>query len=333
MAQVFISYSRKDKPFVQKLFDALTREKRDTWADWDDIPPTAKWLREIYDGIEAADNFIFIISPDSIASKPCNMEIEHAAKHNKRFIPLLYRHPGKMDLPEAIAVHNWIYFDNEMDFQKSFKSLLKSIDTDLDYVRTHTQLLLKAREWSSYRKDAAYLLVGAELEQAQKWLESARKKRPQPLRLQREFIKASVQADQESTEERRTRQRYLTIRDTSLQNYIRPYLDQRKKDLEERQKMLAKDKFLKLSTEVTKVDEELSALLNFLDLDGKWHPQDPISVRQLGAQEDYLEVWEFPCCGAQVLADTAPSHFRSDGCQTSPILNEEKKQKRRPEHE
>lgn len=55
MAQVFISYSRKDKRFVQALFDALTREKKDTWADWDDIPPTAKWLREIYDGIEAAD--------------------------------------------------------------------------------------------------------------------------------------------------------------------------------------------------------------------------------------------------------------------------------------
>ena len=146
MAQVFISYSRKDKSFVQKLFDALTQEKRDVWADWEDIPPSAKWLREIYDGIEAADNFVFIISPDSVASKPCGMEIDHAAQHNKRFIPILYRSPGKADLPEAIASHNWIYFNDETEFPASLAILLKAIDTDLDYVKAHTRFLLKAQE-------------------------------------------------------------------------------------------------------------------------------------------------------------------------------------------
>lgn len=64
MSQAFISYSRKDKAFVQKLQQALAEQKRDVWVDWEDIPPTAQWLREIYDGIEAAENFIFIISPE-----------------------------------------------------------------------------------------------------------------------------------------------------------------------------------------------------------------------------------------------------------------------------
>jgi hypothetical protein len=319
VTQVFISYSRKDKAFVQKLKDEFVSHKRDFWVDWQDIPPTAEWLREIYDGIEAADNFVFVISPDSIASRPCAMEIEHAVKHNKRFAPLLYRDPGKSDLPPAIAIHNWIYFNVETDFQESFNILLKAIDTDLEYVRAHTALFLKAQEWSTYQKDNSYLLSGSGLMQARQWLEHAEKKEPQPLPLHMEFIQASVRAEQESVEEKQTRQKYLTIRDTSLQTYIRPYLDQRKNELEKRRKALAKDKLLKFSADVMAVDEELSGLLNFLDLGGKWHPQEALSIRNLGPQEDYLEVFQFPCCGTEVLADKAPSRFRGDGCTDSPI--------------
>ena len=47
MADVFISYSRKDKEFVRSLHEALARHNRDTWVDWEDIPLTADWLKEI----------------------------------------------------------------------------------------------------------------------------------------------------------------------------------------------------------------------------------------------------------------------------------------------
>ena len=50
MSDVFISYSRKDIDFVQRVFDVLTARDRDPWADWQDIPPTADWLDEIYQG-------------------------------------------------------------------------------------------------------------------------------------------------------------------------------------------------------------------------------------------------------------------------------------------
>ena len=63
MAQVFISYSRKNKEFVQKLVDALVAEKREVWLDETNIEPTAEWLKEIFTNIEAADNFLFVISP------------------------------------------------------------------------------------------------------------------------------------------------------------------------------------------------------------------------------------------------------------------------------
>jgi len=68
MTDVFISYSRKDKEFVSILYAAFERSQKNSWVDWDKILPTADWWKEIEKGIEGADTFVFVISPDSIAS-------------------------------------------------------------------------------------------------------------------------------------------------------------------------------------------------------------------------------------------------------------------------
>ncbi|ESA34684.1 wd40 repeat-containing protein [Leptolyngbya sp. Heron Island J] len=60
MPDVFISYSRKDKAFVQVLHQALLESHYDSWVDWEDIPLTADWWEEIKAGIESADTFIFV---------------------------------------------------------------------------------------------------------------------------------------------------------------------------------------------------------------------------------------------------------------------------------
>ncbi|WNZ45770.1 toll/interleukin-1 receptor domain-containing protein [Leptolyngbya boryana CZ1] len=91
MTDVFISYSRKDKLFVERLHNALKDQGRETWVDWQDIPLTADWWQEIERGIEGTATFVFILSPDSIASEVCTREINHAVKHNKRLVPIVYR--------------------------------------------------------------------------------------------------------------------------------------------------------------------------------------------------------------------------------------------------
>ena len=80
MTDLFISYSRKDREFVRALHDALRNAGREAWVDWEDIPLTADWMQEIHGAIEAADSFLFVISPDSVVSEVCAREIEHAAK-------------------------------------------------------------------------------------------------------------------------------------------------------------------------------------------------------------------------------------------------------------
>ena len=70
MASVIISYSRKDRDFVLKLHNTLAERKRDTWVDWKDILLTADFLKEICSGIDASDNFVFVMSPESVSTQP-----------------------------------------------------------------------------------------------------------------------------------------------------------------------------------------------------------------------------------------------------------------------
>ena len=122
MSDVFISYSRRDIDFVRHLFDQLKARDREPWADW---------LAEIYRGIEAADSFLFIISPDSVASEICTLEIEHAVKHNKRLIPVVWKEVEDNQVHSAMTAHNWVFLRAEDDFEANFELLVDALDTDL----------------------------------------------------------------------------------------------------------------------------------------------------------------------------------------------------------
>jgi hypothetical protein len=43
MSHIFISYSRKDLTFAQKIVDALAAKDLDTWIDWKSIPKGEDW--------------------------------------------------------------------------------------------------------------------------------------------------------------------------------------------------------------------------------------------------------------------------------------------------
>ena len=55
MSHIFISYSRKDLDFAQKIVDALAANDLDTWIDWKSIPKGEDWWDHIQQGIEEAD--------------------------------------------------------------------------------------------------------------------------------------------------------------------------------------------------------------------------------------------------------------------------------------
>ena len=78
-------------------------------------PPTADWLAEIYRGIEAANTFLFVISPDLVASEVCTLEIEYAVKYNKRLAPVVWQETDNVH--PSVSAHNWIFLRPEDDFE------------------------------------------------------------------------------------------------------------------------------------------------------------------------------------------------------------------------
>jgi len=192
MSHIFISYSRRDIDFAQKIVDALSANKLDTWIDWKSIPKGEKWLEEIYRGIEGADAFLFLISPDSAISVNCNKEIEHAIKNNKRIIPVVIRDADLKAIHSEISKRNWIFCrDGQDDFNKAIEETRETIHTDYEWLKYHTELQVKALKWEQ-KKDNSRLLRGKELREAEKQLaDIGSQEDPQPTKLQREYILAS----------------------------------------------------------------------------------------------------------------------------------------------
>ncbi len=194
MAQVFISYSRKDKDFVQKLAAALAAQKREAWVDWKDIAPTAEWQKEILTNIEAADNFVFVIGPESAASPNCRKEIDHAVANHKRMVPIFHRPVPDADIPESLEKYQRIDFTDSDNFDARIAALITVLDTDLAWVQTHTRLLIRAKEWEQEKKDSSYVLRRKDLREAEQWLGKSAGKEPAPTTLHSQYIVASRQA-------------------------------------------------------------------------------------------------------------------------------------------
>jgi hypothetical protein len=198
MSDVFISYSRKDKEFVQALHAALEAEEREIWIDWEDIPATADWWQEIERGIEGTSTFVFVISPDSIVSEVCNQEIDHAVKHHKRLVPIVRREGFEIAKTHPLSRHNWLFFRQEDNFDRGFAKLMTAIKMDLEYVRSHTRLLERAIEWDKKDRNESFLLRGDDLKDAEAWLMGGDRKEPKPTELQREYIGASQTAEEKA---------------------------------------------------------------------------------------------------------------------------------------
>ena len=188
MPDVFISYSRRDLEFVHKLHASLVAREKDVWVDWQDIPPTAEWLDEVFQGVESSDNFLFVITPASLTSEVCARELGHALEQHKRLVPVLRIDANGRTVPEALAARNWTFFRDDDDYDASFEALVSALDTDLEWVSAHTRLLGRALEWEKEGRDGSYLLRGRDLEEAERWVASQSAERdPQPTPLQLEY--------------------------------------------------------------------------------------------------------------------------------------------------
>jgi WD40 repeat protein len=194
MPRLFISYSRKDIVSARQLTEAFSTLGIAFWIDWEGIPLTVDWWKEIEKGIEEADLFLFLISPDSAQSRVCQQEIEHAMKNGKRLIPVVVRDIAADTAPSGLGHLNWSFLRANDDFDQAFGRLITAIKTDYEWVQTHRQLQVKALEWERSSHENSLLLRGKELQEAELQLAGNSRKEPQPTDLQRDYVLRSRQA-------------------------------------------------------------------------------------------------------------------------------------------
>lgn len=194
MSQIFISYSRKDENFAEKIVQALAENDLDAWIDLESIPKGEDWWRQIQSGIEKANAFLFLISPNSLASKVCYDELNHAVKNGKRLLPIIIHDPELESVPEILSKLNWILCrDKQDDFNKAISEICETIHSDYEWREFHTDLQVKALKWQRNNHEKSLLLRGKELENTESMMGLKAGLDPQPVDLQREYLLRSRQ--------------------------------------------------------------------------------------------------------------------------------------------
>jgi len=195
MADVFVSYSRRDSDFVTKLAQSIEDRGKAVWLDVEGIADGEVFPEGIKRAIEQSDAFVFVITPASVASSYCENEVEYAREMQKRIVPVLRDPVSDSELPPEIRERSWIPFTEEAQFDASLARLVSALDTDLEAARAHTRWLVKALEWDTEQREKSLLLRGSELKSAEAWLAASPEDAdPAPTTLQREYILASREA-------------------------------------------------------------------------------------------------------------------------------------------
>jgi formylglycine-generating enzyme required for sulfatase activity len=126
MAQVFISYSRKDLPFVEQLAADLEKAGLEVWYDLSDLEGGVRWRVEIEKAIRNSQFVIVVLSPDSVESEWVEREFLFASNLGRKIVPLLYR---PCELPLNYLDLNYIDAQGEK-YAQNFGELLQALSVD-----------------------------------------------------------------------------------------------------------------------------------------------------------------------------------------------------------
>ncbi|MFZ4814725.1 MAG: toll/interleukin-1 receptor domain-containing protein [Phototrophicaceae bacterium] len=198
-SDVFVSYRRVDVAFVKPLVEALRAAGKEVWIDWEDIPPGSdSFSDDIKRGLEGADAFIAVLSPDYMQSSYCiDLELGYSVELKKKIVPIVYRKFDDADIPKNISHINWIYFTphagHENTFEESIPKVISALDEDSAHAREHRRLMIRALEWQNNNQKRSYLLSGDSLSAAEMWVGQNVNKVPHPTDLHLQYISSSRQ--------------------------------------------------------------------------------------------------------------------------------------------
>jgi hypothetical protein len=322
--RVFISYSRADQAFAQRLAGSL--EAHGFSPDWDQasfdpdsvatgISAEDEWWTRLQEMIASADTMVFIVSPDSARSRICDEEIAYARALGKRVIPVSARPIDFEKAPPRLAALNVkIAFDGSAGtYEEAVEQLTRALLVDVRWMRELARLSLLARRWDDSTREPDRLLLGDELRLAEEWAAGRPASAPAVPQLILEYLSASRGLDAE----RRAITEVERIRYEEIQHFTLGLLEE---ELDVRKAWPLPDHEGAADEERTERDV-VAALVG---QQTRWHPKPARHRQSTGATEGYAEIFGFPCCDLHVRdfrsggKDDPPSQFRADGCEQIP---------------
>ena len=88
MADIFISYSSRDRKKAEQLIELLSSAGLSCWIDQSGIDVATSWSGEIVDAIDGCKALVVLLSSTSVQSKNVIREVALAFEKNKKILPL-----------------------------------------------------------------------------------------------------------------------------------------------------------------------------------------------------------------------------------------------------
>lgn len=219
LAQVFLCYASEDTDLKESLRRQLDRDVFDSppvdpsslsvrvrqflmragFSVWDrryDLATGEQIKEAIAQGIEGSDNFIFLLSPESVQSSHCLEEFNYALSLNKRIIPVLISSIRQDAVPSSlknIRLVDLRRVKNNLSEHAGGRKLIATLLQGRTYFQSHKLLLVQALKWERQRYNSSVLLRGSALRHYQSWLKPAQQRRHyQPTAVQEKFVLESL---------------------------------------------------------------------------------------------------------------------------------------------
>src|SRR5215211_7684757 len=121
--ELFISYSRAQTPFVDRLADQLEAVGFSLWLDYHNLIPARPWFPQIEAGIDGAEVVLLIVSKESMTSKNVEPEWKRALDRGKRILLLIF---DAVPLPPGLQTCDWVDFRD--NYKGAFQQLVNRLE-------------------------------------------------------------------------------------------------------------------------------------------------------------------------------------------------------------
>lgn len=159
--RVFISYSHKDRPFVNKLAIDLKSKAIDVWIDQYEILPGESIRRTLEDAIKRIDIFLLVLSPNSVSSGWVQEELDMIiGKKEPVLIPIIIK---DCEIPPILHSRKWIRFVG--DYDSKLDTLVSTIHLWADrkkdeFISVMISRLKKETSASTRERSESYAGIG-----------------------------------------------------------------------------------------------------------------------------------------------------------------------------